>query len=57
VLLPQADLDGARLARTIRALAEQPERLQRMQSAMKALGRPDAAAAIVDWISEETGQT
>lgn len=57
ILLPQGDLDGAKLARTIRALAEQPERLKRMQSAMKALGRPDAAAAIVDWISQETGQS
>jgi UDP-N-acetylglucosamine--N-acetylmuramyl-(pentapeptide) pyrophosphoryl-undecaprenol N-acetylglucosamine transferase len=46
----QADLDGAKLAAAIRELMEQPGRLERMQSAMRSLGRPHAAATIVDWL-------
>src|SRR5262249_27620259 len=45
----QADLTSGTLAKTIRELMDFPDRLARMQSAMKSLGRPDAAKAIVDW--------
>jgi UDP-N-acetylglucosamine--N-acetylmuramyl-(pentapeptide) pyrophosphoryl-undecaprenol N-acetylglucosamine transferase len=43
----QADLDGAKLAAAIRGLLDDPARLGRMQAAMRALARPDAAGTIV----------
>ncbi len=48
----QADLDGKKLATAIRSLVEDPDRLERMQSAMRSLGRPQAAATIVDWLTQ-----
>lgn len=53
VVLRQRDLDGARLAAAIRALVDDEVRLKRMQSAMKSLGRPDAAGAIVSWLQSQ----
>jgi UDP-N-acetylglucosamine--N-acetylmuramyl-(pentapeptide) pyrophosphoryl-undecaprenol N-acetylglucosamine transferase len=50
LMFRQADLTGDKLAAAIRELLEDPVRLERMQSAMKSLGRPGAAAAIVDWL-------
>jgi UDP-N-acetylglucosamine--N-acetylmuramyl-(pentapeptide) pyrophosphoryl-undecaprenol N-acetylglucosamine transferase len=50
LVFPQAGLDAKTLAAAIRALMEDPDRLVRMQSAMRSVGRPDAAAAIVDWL-------
>lgn len=53
LVFPQNELDGARLAAAIAELMEDPDRLARMQSAMKSLGRPDAAGAIVDWLARQ----
>ena len=49
LMLRQADLTGAILADAIAKLAENPQILADMGSAMKALGRPRAAADILDW--------
>lgn len=45
VVVPDPDLDGERLAQTITALLDDPERLSRMRKATSRLGRPDAAEA------------
>ena len=50
LVFAQAQLDGKKLAVVIRELKEDPGRLGLMQSAMKSLGRSDAAATIVDWL-------
>lgn len=42
------ELSGALLAERLRALSSAPERLKQMAEAARALGRPDAAARIVD---------
>ncbi|MBI4510171.1 MAG: undecaprenyldiphospho-muramoylpentapeptide beta-N-acetylglucosaminyltransferase [Deltaproteobacteria bacterium] len=50
VVFRQADVDGPRLAASIRDLMDNRATLGMMGAAMKALGRPNAACAIVDWI-------
>ncbi len=47
VVLPQAELTGPKLARAIKELVHDPERLSRMSAGSRAMGRTDAAAAIV----------
>lgn len=47
VVLPQAELTGPKLARTIKELLQDPARLTRMSARSLAMGRTDAAAAIV----------
>ena len=47
--------DGFLIATAIRQLVEEPDRLERMQSAMKSLGRPHAATSIVDWLGVPRG--
>lgn len=47
-VLEQAELTGARLADEIRAFIERPEKLVAMSAACRALGKPAAAAQIVD---------
>jgi UDP-N-acetylglucosamine--N-acetylmuramyl-(pentapeptide) pyrophosphoryl-undecaprenol N-acetylglucosamine transferase len=49
-MLRQPDLDASKLAEELRILMEEPASLERMRSDMKALGRPDAADLIVDWL-------
>ena len=49
VVFSQGGLDGAKLAAAIRSLLEDRSRLAAMQSAMRALARPEAAADIVAW--------
>jgi UDP-N-acetylglucosamine--N-acetylmuramyl-(pentapeptide) pyrophosphoryl-undecaprenol N-acetylglucosamine transferase len=51
LMFRQAELTAERLAGAVADLAAHPERLARMGSAMKALGKPQAAAAILDWCS------
>ncbi|HEX6417515.1 MAG TPA: undecaprenyldiphospho-muramoylpentapeptide beta-N-acetylglucosaminyltransferase [Acidimicrobiales bacterium] len=46
VVVPDAELDGARLAREVDALLADPRRLARMAHAARAAARPDAAGAI-----------
>jgi UDP-N-acetylglucosamine--N-acetylmuramyl-(pentapeptide) pyrophosphoryl-undecaprenol N-acetylglucosamine transferase len=53
----QSDLTGAKLAETLTDLAKDRDRLDRMASAMKSLGRPDAAKDVVDRIASWVGKT
>jgi UDP-N-acetylglucosamine--N-acetylmuramyl-(pentapeptide) pyrophosphoryl-undecaprenol N-acetylglucosamine transferase len=46
ILAPESEATGERLARTMRALLEDPARLAAMAEAVKALAHPDASAAI-----------
>lgn len=47
VLLPQAELTGARLAAVVGGLLSQPERLRQMDERSRRLGRVDSAETIV----------
>jgi UDP-N-acetylglucosamine--N-acetylmuramyl-(pentapeptide) pyrophosphoryl-undecaprenol N-acetylglucosamine transferase len=49
LMFRQADLTGEKLADAIAQLAHNRDALARMGSAMKALGKPRAAADILDW--------
>jgi len=51
LMFRQKDLTAEKLADAVAELATHPESLARMGSAMKALGKPQAAAAILDWCS------
>ncbi len=53
LVLRQDDLDGKKLAAAIRELLDDRDRLGRMQSAMRSLARPDAAAEIVGWVERQ----
>jgi UDP-N-acetylglucosamine--N-acetylmuramyl-(pentapeptide) pyrophosphoryl-undecaprenol N-acetylglucosamine transferase len=46
VVVPDAELDAARLAREAEALLADPARLERMSASARALARPDAAGAV-----------
>ena len=48
VLVPDAELNGERLARELESLIGEPRRLESMAGAAKALGRPDAASAVAE---------
>jgi UDP-N-acetylglucosamine--N-acetylmuramyl-(pentapeptide) pyrophosphoryl-undecaprenol N-acetylglucosamine transferase len=48
VVLPDAELDGDRLAREVAALLEAPQRIETMANAARAAARPGAAARIAD---------
>ncbi|MFN3650025.1 MAG: undecaprenyldiphospho-muramoylpentapeptide beta-N-acetylglucosaminyltransferase [Armatimonadota bacterium] len=52
LLVPDAELDGARLTREVEALLADPARLQRMQDASRAQGRPEAAREVADLLRE-----
>lgn len=52
VLVPDAELDGARLVREVDDLLHDPDRRAAMSRAARAWARPDAAAAIVALASE-----
>jgi UDP-N-acetylglucosamine--N-acetylmuramyl-(pentapeptide) pyrophosphoryl-undecaprenol N-acetylglucosamine transferase len=52
VMIPEGDLDAARLAREIERLAGDPQLLQRMEQAATHLGRPEAARDIVEVVSQ-----
>ncbi len=51
LMFRQTELTAEKLADAVAELAAHPERLAEMGSAMKALGKPQAAAAILDWCS------
>jgi UDP-N-acetylglucosamine--N-acetylmuramyl-(pentapeptide) pyrophosphoryl-undecaprenol N-acetylglucosamine transferase len=46
VLIPDAELDGARLVREIEPMLEAPGILERMSQGARALARPDAASRV-----------
>jgi UDP-N-acetylglucosamine--N-acetylmuramyl-(pentapeptide) pyrophosphoryl-undecaprenol N-acetylglucosamine transferase len=48
VVVPDAELDGARLAREVTALLGAPERLEAMGAAARTAARPDAAERIAE---------
>jgi UDP-N-acetylglucosamine--N-acetylmuramyl-(pentapeptide) pyrophosphoryl-undecaprenol N-acetylglucosamine transferase len=50
VLVADALLDGPRLVAEVDALLAEPERLERMGAAARALGRPDAADGVADLV-------
>lgn len=50
----QDAFDGATLGKTLADLMDDPAALGRLRSAMKSLGRPDAAARVVDWLTAQT---
>jgi len=54
-LLAQAGLTAETLADSIAEVLGDPQALSRMGSAMKALGRPRAAADIADWCEHQAG--
>ena len=53
-MLRQADTTAASLAAALRPLLDEPAARATMGAAMKALGKPRAAAAVVDWFAEQT---
>ena len=52
VAIPDAQLDGARLASTLDDLLAEPERLARMRDAARSLARVDAAARVADLVED-----
>ena len=56
LMFRQSELSAEKLADAVAELAGHPERLARMGSAMKALGKPHAAAAILDWCGANGAQ-
>ncbi len=52
LMFRQSELSAEKLADVVADLAGNPETLARMGSAMKALGKPRAAADILDWCAE-----
>ncbi|MFZ4628032.1 MAG: undecaprenyldiphospho-muramoylpentapeptide beta-N-acetylglucosaminyltransferase [Blastocatellia bacterium] len=52
VMIVEADLTPARLARELLDLAENPDRLSRMAQAIRQLARPDAAGQVVELIAQ-----
>jgi UDP-N-acetylglucosamine--N-acetylmuramyl-(pentapeptide) pyrophosphoryl-undecaprenol N-acetylglucosamine transferase len=52
VLIADAELDGKRLHEAIAGLMQDPQRLERMGLAARALARPDAAAKAADVLEE-----
>jgi UDP-N-acetylglucosamine--N-acetylmuramyl-(pentapeptide) pyrophosphoryl-undecaprenol N-acetylglucosamine transferase len=55
VVVPDAELDGARLERELTALLGDADRLEQMSAAARALGRPDAAARVADLVERAAG--
>ena len=52
LVIDDAEFDGARLTRELLAIVEDPSRYRRMVDAMRSLGRPRAADAVVDLLHE-----
>jgi UDP-N-acetylglucosamine--N-acetylmuramyl-(pentapeptide) pyrophosphoryl-undecaprenol N-acetylglucosamine transferase len=56
VVIPDAELDGPRLAREVAALLGAPQRTAAMAKAARAVARPDAADVIADELLALTGR-
>jgi UDP-N-acetylglucosamine--N-acetylmuramyl-(pentapeptide) pyrophosphoryl-undecaprenol N-acetylglucosamine transferase len=56
VMIEEKELSGASLARAIGGLLSEPARLEAMEGAARALGRPDAAARVADLLEGREGQ-
>jgi UDP-N-acetylglucosamine--N-acetylmuramyl-(pentapeptide) pyrophosphoryl-undecaprenol N-acetylglucosamine transferase len=56
VLVPDGELDGARLDAELRALLDDPARRDAMSSSARAVGRPDAAARVADLVEDAAGR-
>jgi UDP-N-acetylglucosamine--N-acetylmuramyl-(pentapeptide) pyrophosphoryl-undecaprenol N-acetylglucosamine transferase len=52
VAIPDAQLDGARLAATLDGLLTEPDRLATMRDAARSLARVDAASKVADLVDE-----
>jgi UDP-N-acetylglucosamine--N-acetylmuramyl-(pentapeptide) pyrophosphoryl-undecaprenol N-acetylglucosamine transferase len=52
LMFRQAELTADKLAAALRPLLAEPARREAMGAAMKALARPQAAAAVIDWASD-----
>jgi UDP-N-acetylglucosamine--N-acetylmuramyl-(pentapeptide) pyrophosphoryl-undecaprenol N-acetylglucosamine transferase len=52
VMVKDAELDGARLVREVRAILTDPARLERMREASRAQGKPDAARHVAELLRE-----
>jgi UDP-N-acetylglucosamine--N-acetylmuramyl-(pentapeptide) pyrophosphoryl-undecaprenol N-acetylglucosamine transferase len=52
ILVPDAELDGARLGRDLDGLLDVPGRLDEMSRAARTVGRPDAADRVADLVEE-----
>jgi UDP-N-acetylglucosamine--N-acetylmuramyl-(pentapeptide) pyrophosphoryl-undecaprenol N-acetylglucosamine transferase len=52
VLIEEKDLSAERLTETIETLLDHPEDLKRMRLNAAALGKPDAAYQMIDWMEE-----
>ncbi len=50
VVIPDAELDGARLRSEVAALLESPERMRAMAAAARSAARPEAAREIAEEI-------
>jgi UDP-N-acetylglucosamine--N-acetylmuramyl-(pentapeptide) pyrophosphoryl-undecaprenol N-acetylglucosamine transferase len=55
-VIPDAELDPARLASEVEALLADRERLERMSAASRELARPDAAARIASEVLAAAGR-
>ncbi len=56
LMLRQAELTAASLADALRPIVAEPARRAAMATAMRAFGRPRAAADIVDWCQAQAGR-
>ena len=52
-VVEERDLRGESLARAVAGVLEEPGRLQAMEAASRALGRPDAAARVADLLDDK----
>lgn len=56
VVIPESELDGARLATAISDVLADPVRLQRMQEAAAEFGEPDAASRVAELLLAAAGE-
>ncbi|HET8647607.1 MAG TPA: undecaprenyldiphospho-muramoylpentapeptide beta-N-acetylglucosaminyltransferase [Vicinamibacteria bacterium] len=57
VMVEEKELGGERLARALAEVLADPARLESMEDAARALGRPDAAARVADLLEGKTAMT